>query len=51
VIRHADGSFARYYHLTTNGVLVGLGEKVAQGQRTALSGDSGTSAGPHLHLM
>lgn len=50
VIRHSDSTFARYYHLTKEGVLVTVGEKVEQGQRIALSGDSGASAGPHLHF-
>jgi len=50
VIKHVDGTFGRYYHLTTDGVLVTLGDRVTQGQRIALSGDSGASAGAHLHF-
>jgi len=50
VIEHADGTFARYYHLTHNGVKVALGDDVKQNQVIALSGDSGASAGPHLHF-
>jgi murein DD-endopeptidase MepM/ murein hydrolase activator NlpD len=50
VIKHGDGSFARYYHLTTHGVLAEVGDAVAQGQHIARSGDSGASAGPHLHF-
>jgi murein DD-endopeptidase MepM/ murein hydrolase activator NlpD len=50
VIRHDDGTFARYYHLTQNGVKVALGEEVTQIQMIGLSGDSGASAGPHLHF-
>jgi murein DD-endopeptidase MepM/ murein hydrolase activator NlpD len=50
VIKHPDGTFARYYHLTKGGVLVAIGEEVEQGQKIALSGDSGASAGPHLHF-
>jgi murein DD-endopeptidase MepM/ murein hydrolase activator NlpD len=50
VVRHADGTFARYYHLTTDGVLRTVGDKVTRGQRIARSGDSGASAGPHLHF-
>ena len=50
VIRHDDGTFARYYHLTQNGVKVALGDEVKQNQLIALCGDSGASAGPHLHF-
>jgi murein DD-endopeptidase MepM/ murein hydrolase activator NlpD len=50
VIKHTDGTFARYYHLTKDGVIVRVGERVKQGQKIALSGDSGASAGPHLHF-
>jgi murein DD-endopeptidase MepM/ murein hydrolase activator NlpD len=50
VIKHADGSFARYYHLTTGGVLAKIGDRVERGQPIARSGDSGASAGPHLHF-
>jgi murein DD-endopeptidase MepM/ murein hydrolase activator NlpD len=50
VIKHSDGTFGRYYHLTREGALVAVGDKVAQGVRIALSGDSGASAGPHLHF-
>jgi Membrane proteins related to metalloendopeptidases len=50
VIKHSDGTFARYYHLTKDGVLVSVGDKVTQGDKVALSGNSGASAGPHLHF-
>jgi murein DD-endopeptidase MepM/ murein hydrolase activator NlpD len=50
VIEHADGTFARYYHLTRDGALVAVGDAVAQGEKIALSGNSGASAGPHLHF-
>lgn len=50
VIRHTDGTYARYYHLTQNGVEVAFGDDVKQHQLIGLSGDSGASAGPHLHF-
>jgi murein DD-endopeptidase MepM/ murein hydrolase activator NlpD len=50
MVRHADGTVARYIHLTRGGALVELGEAVAQGQRVGLSGNSGESGGPHLHF-
>ena len=50
VIRHIDGTYGRYYHLTQNGVEVAVGDDVKQGQLIGLSGDSGASAGPHLHF-
>lgn len=51
VIEHSDGTFAEYAHLSKNGVLVGLGQKVYEGQLIALSGNTGYSSGPHLHFM
>lgn len=50
VIKHSDGTFGRYYHLTKDGALVTAGDKVVRGARIALSGNSGASAGPHLHF-
>lgn len=50
VIRHDDKTYSRYYHLSTNGAAVSVGQRVKQGQKVGLSGDSGASAGPHLHF-
>jgi murein DD-endopeptidase MepM/ murein hydrolase activator NlpD len=49
-IAHGDGTFGRYYHLTADGVLVVVGRKVRAGERIGRSGDTGASAGPHLHF-
>jgi murein DD-endopeptidase MepM/ murein hydrolase activator NlpD len=49
-VRHADGTIGEYFHLTTNGALVEIGDRVARGQIIALSGDSGNSNAPHLHF-
>lgn len=49
-IHHTDGTVASYIHLTTNGVLVKVGDQVKQGQVIGLSGDSGCSIGPHVHI-
>ena len=49
-VRHADGTIAGYWHLTRNGALVEVGDRVEQGQVIALSGDSGNSLLPHLHF-
>lgn len=51
VIEHNDGTFAEYAHLSKNGVLVNLGQKVFEGQVIGLSGNTGYSSGPHLHFM
>ncbi|MBN1909248.1 MAG: peptidoglycan DD-metalloendopeptidase family protein [Pirellulales bacterium] len=49
-IQHDDGSRALYYHLAQNGAKVKVGQRVEEGQRIALSGNTGFSATPHLHF-
>ncbi|HKJ03893.1 MAG TPA: M23 family metallopeptidase [Longimicrobiales bacterium] len=49
-VEHDDRSAMQYVHLTRGGLLVQEGDEVTQGQPIALSGDSGCSSGPHLHV-
>jgi murein DD-endopeptidase MepM/ murein hydrolase activator NlpD len=49
-IIHSDNTFAQYVHLAPGGVLVRPGERVEVGQVIAMSGNTGYSAGPHLHF-
>jgi len=49
-ILHDDGSMAVYAHLQAGGTQVRVGERVRQGQRIALSGNTGYSTAPHLHF-
>lgn len=50
-VLHDDGTMALYAHLDANGVSVRTGDRVRRGQRLGLSGNTGFSAGPHLHFV
>ena len=47
-IRHSDGSYTGYAHLSST--TVNKGQAVKAGQRIGLSGTTGNSTGPHLHF-
>jgi len=49
-IEHADGTVIQYFHLTKDGSFVEVGDRVERGQVIGLSGNTGPSSGPHLHI-
>jgi murein DD-endopeptidase MepM/ murein hydrolase activator NlpD len=48
IVTHADGYQTWYAHLSKTSVK--KGQRITQGQRVGLSGNSGFSTGPHLHF-
>ncbi|GGT12721.1 M23 family metallopeptidase [Streptomyces griseoviridis] len=48
VIKHGNGTYSQYAHLSR--IDVKIGQVVKTGQHIALSGSTGNSSGPHLHF-
>ncbi|WP_406053844.1 transglycosylase family protein [Streptomyces sp. NBC_01077] len=48
VIHHTDGMYSLYAHLSSTEAVPG--QRTAPGQQLGLSGSTGNSTGPHLHL-
>ena len=51
LILHSDGTMAHYVHLDFDGALVKVGDEVIAGQPIAISGMTGFTTTPHLHLV
>ncbi|GGA70878.1 hypothetical protein GCM10011521_06250 [Arenimonas soli] len=50
VIRHAEGVYSVYAHLSPGSLKVAVGDRVQSGQAIGLLGGSGNSTEPHLHF-
>ncbi|MFF9672229.1 M23 family metallopeptidase [Streptomyces eurythermus] len=48
VLRHADGRYTQYAHLSA--ISVRAGQDVTAGRRIGRSGSTGNVTGPHLHF-
>ncbi|MGW2180514.1 M23 family metallopeptidase [Streptomyces sp. NPDC001732] len=48
VVKHADGRYSQYGHLSS--ISVSAGQTVGTGQQVGLSGATGNVTGPHLHF-
>ncbi len=49
-IVHDDGTMALYAHLDVDGARVRVGQRVRKGEAIGFSGNTGFTAGPHLHF-
>jgi murein DD-endopeptidase MepM/ murein hydrolase activator NlpD len=51
IVNHGQGYVSMYLHLKDKGTLVNVGDQVQNGQVIGLVGSTGSSTGPHLHLI
>jgi hypothetical protein len=50
-VDHGDGTFDQYWHFQYGGALVEAGDLVGRGMPIGLSGNTGWTTAPHLHLQ
>lgn len=50
-VLHDDGTIAAYFHMCQGCVMVAVNQDVMAGEILGLAGNSGASAGPHLHFQ
>lgn len=51
VLDHGEGLYSAYAHLRRRSVLVGVGDRVRDGQVLGACGNSGNTSEPHLHFQ
>lgn len=50
-IKHENGFYTYYNHMTSGSICVNIGDKVKKGQKIGIIGTTGQSTGVHLHFQ